>query len=122
MKEIKIFCFDIDNIICKTSQSNYKKSTPNIRVIKLINALYDQGHQIKIFTARFMGRNNENIYKAKKSGFLFTKKQLSKWNIKYHKLIFGKPTYDFFIDDRAMGYKTKWINEIKKISRIKINI
>ena len=81
MKEIKIFCFDIDNIICKTSQSNYKKSTPNIRVIKLINALYDQGHQIKIFTARFMGRNKDSVTLAKKEGYKFTSLQLKKWNV-----------------------------------------
>ena len=38
-----------------------------------------------------MGRNNENILKAKKQGFKQTQNQLKKWKLKYHKLIFGKP-------------------------------
>jgi len=110
----KIFCFDIDNIICKTFKNKYKTSKPNIKVIKLINSLFNKGHTIKIFTARFMGRNNENRKKAKQQGYEFTKKQLKKWNLKYHKLIFGKPSYDYFIDDKAMGFEKNWYNKIKK--------
>ena len=63
----KILCFDIDNVICKTKKNNYKNSKPNKRAIKKINQLYDQGYIIKIFTSRYMGRNNENVSKAKKN-------------------------------------------------------
>ena len=56
-----IFCFDIDNTICKTKGKNYKNAKPHKDVVKIINKLYDNGHIIKIFTARFMGRNNDNI-------------------------------------------------------------
>ena len=56
----KIFCFDIDNVICKTNKSNYKKSKPIPEVINLINKLYMKKHKIKIFTARYMGRNKDN--------------------------------------------------------------
>ena len=114
INEKKIICFDIDNIICKTVKNNYKNSKPNKKIIKLINSLFEKGHTIKIFTARFMGRNNENVYKAKKQGFIFTKKQLKKWNLKYHKLIFGKPSYDLFIDDKAMGNEKNWFYKLKK--------
>ena len=72
----KIICFDIDNIICKTVKNNYKYSKPNTKVIKLINSLFEKGHTIKIFTARFMGRNNENAIKAKKQGYIFTQNNL----------------------------------------------
>ncbi len=111
----KIICFDIDNIICRTVKNKYKHSKPNKKVINLINSLFENGHTIKIFTARFMGRNNENVTKAKKQGYLFTKKQLNKWNIKYHKLIFGKPSYDYFIDDKAMGLDKAWFAKFTKI-------
>ena len=104
----KILCFDIDNVICKTKQSNYKNSKPIHKNIKFINTLYSQGFFIKIFTARFMGRSDENIFKAKKAGFDFTKNQLKKWGLKYNKLIFGKPSYDIFIDDRCLFFKKKW--------------
>ena len=61
-----------------------------------------------------MGRNNDNVRKAKKQGYNLTKKQLKKWNVNYHKLIFGKPSYDIFIDDKAMGYDKNWYIKIKK--------
>ena len=108
----KILCFDIDNVICKTIGSNYKNSKPIKKSIELINTLYFQGFFIKIFTARFMGRNNENIFKAKKAGFNFTKNQLKKWGLKYNKLIFGKPSYDIFIDDRCFFFKKHWHNSL----------
>ena len=82
-----ILCFDIDNVICKTKGNNYKKSIPKKNVIRKINELYDKGHYIKLFTARYMGRSNDKISIAKKRGYAFTKKQLKKWNINYHKLI-----------------------------------
>ena len=104
----KILCFDIDNVICKTKKKNYKNSKPNKRAIKKINQLYDQGYIIKIFTGRYMGRNNENVSKAKKQGYRMTIDQLKKWKIKYHRLIFGKPSFDLFIDDKALFFKKNW--------------
>lgn len=112
-----ILCFDIDNVICKTKGNNYKKSIPKKNVIKKINDLYDKGHYIKLFTARYMGRSNDKISIAKKRGYAFTKKQLKKWNINYHKLIFGKPSYDLFIDDKAIFYNNNWIKKIYKYLR-----
>ena len=64
----KIFCFDIDNTICKTSGSNYQKSLPIKKNINLINKLQKEGHHIKIFTSRYMGRTNSDVKKAKKAG------------------------------------------------------
>ena len=31
-----------------------------------------------------MGRNKENVAKAKKQGYKMTRNQLKKWNVKYH--------------------------------------
>ena len=93
----KIICFDIDNIICNTVKNKYRNSKPNIKVINLINLLFEKGHTIKIFTARYMGRNNDNVRKAKKQGYNLTKKQLKKWNVNYHKLIFGKQDLVFLL-------------------------
>ena len=109
----KIFCFDIDGIICKTVNGDYKKSTPNKKNIKKINDFYNQGHFIKIFTARFMGRSKENSILAKKKGYKLTALQLKKWNLKYHKLIMGKPSYDFFIDDKAFNKFSDLMKKIK---------
>lgn len=109
-----VLCFDLDNVICITKKNNYKLSKPKLKAIKLINELYNNGYFIKIFTARYMGRNNNNILQAKKAGLLLTKKQLKLWKIKYHVLIMGKPSYDLFVDDKAYGYSNKWIKDLKK--------
>ena len=109
----KIICFDLDGVICKTLGNNYIKSRPIINNIKFINKLYNRGYIIKVFTARFMGRSKENVNLAKKKGYKLTISQLKKWKLKYHYLLMGKTSYDFFIDDKAYGFK-KIFFKIKK--------
>ena len=104
----KILCFDLDNVLCKTLNNNYNKSIPIKENIQTVNFLHQKGYYIKIFTARYMGRNNENVKKAKTQGLRLTKKQLKKWNVKYHNLIFGKPSFDIYIDDKSFFYDKKW--------------
>ena len=76
--------------------------------------MYSEGYVIKIFTARFMGRNNDNVHKAKKKASKLTFNQLKKWNLKYHKLIFGKPSFDLYVDDKSLFFKKNWLNSLKK--------
>ena len=108
----KTYAFDIDGVICNTSDSDYENSIPYPSAIKKINALYDKGNKIIIFTARFMGRTNNNYKKAHKLGYDFTLAQLKSWNVKFDKLYFGKPSFDLIIDDKAFNYSNKWISEI----------
>ncbi len=115
----KILCFDLDNVICTTKGVNYKSSKPKKKIIKFINNLYDNGHEIKIFTARYMGRNSEKIFLAKKQGFAFTYKQLKNWNVKFDKLIFGKPTFDIYIDDKSYNFNKNWYKDLKKYLKLK---
>lgn len=110
----KIFCFDLDNVICRTNKSEYDKSVPIKEVIKLINSLYEKNHYIKIFTARYMGRNKENFKFVNKKFYFETKQYLKKWGVKHHKLIMGKPTYDVFVDDKNFQFKKNWLNSFKK--------
>ena len=110
---MKKICFDIDGVICQTFKSNYESSKPDYKAIKIINKLYDSGNYIIIFTARYMGRNNQKISKAKKQGYKLTFNQLKKWNVKFHKLIFGKPSYDIIIDDRSFSYSSNWKKKLK---------
>ena len=111
----KILCFDLDNTICITKGKQYSKSKPIKKVIILINNLYSEGHYIKIFTSRYMGRNNDNIKKANKQGYKSTSKQIKSWGLKFHKLIIGKPSFDFFVDDRSIGFKKNWPSTLRKI-------
>ncbi len=111
----KIYCFDIDGVICKTNGNNYDKSKPNTKAIKIINKLFEQDNTIKIFTARHMTKFKGNIKKVNKFGFKKTKKQLEKWNVKFHKLIMGKPSYDIIVDDKSLGFKRNWIKNLDKL-------
>jgi hypothetical protein len=116
----KTICFDIDNVICKTDKKkNYRKSKPILKNIKIINFLYDKGHKIIIFTARYMGRCKGDIKLVIKKIKPLTIAQLKKWGVKYHKLYFGKPSYDLFIDDKALFFKKNWSTFLKKKQYLK---
>ena len=67
---------------------------------------------IKLFTAGIW-ENNENIAKQK-TNFQMTKIQLKKWKVNYHKLIFGKPSFDLFIDDKSINFKKNWHIKLDK--------
>lgn len=97
----EIYCFDIDDTICKTSELDYSNSSPYHERIKTINKLYDEGNIIKLYTAR------GTLTKIDHSEL--TKFQLNQWGLKYHELHFGKPNADFYIDDKAVD-KFGWFN------------
>tara|TARA_Y100000768_G_C23677094_1_gene540513 strand:- start:282 stop:638 length:357 start_codon:yes stop_codon:yes gene_type:complete len=114
----KIICFDLDNVICKTKKNFYHQSVPIKKSIDLVNELYDKGYYIKIFTARGMGtyKGKKNIIKNKLGKL--TLLQLKDWNVKYNELILFKPSYDIFIDDKAIGFNKNW----QKLVKRKLNI
>lgn len=85
---------DIDNTICCTTSNDYTQSTPLPNRIKYINTLYDTGHKIIYWTAR--GSSTKIDWST------ITTNQLKLWGVKYHDIKFGKPSYDLFIDDKAI--------------------
>ena len=109
---LKTYAFDIDGVICDTKNRQYNTSKPNINAINKINSLHDTGHKIIIFTARFMGRTNNNYKKAHELGYELTLKQLSKWGVRFDMLILGKPSFDVLIDDKAFNYSESWIRDL----------
>ena len=114
-KEIITICFDIDGVICKiVANNNYKNAKPLKKNINIVNTLYEKGFNIILFTARYMGRSEQNIYLAKKRGFKLTSDQLKTWNVKYNKLIFGKPSFDLVIDDKSIFFNKQWPSFLKK--------
>ena len=109
----KTICFDLDNIICTTTKNYYKKSIPKKNVIRLINKLYNEGHTILIFTARGMTTYKGNVSLILKKYKKLTKNQLKLWNVKYDKIIFGKPSYDIYVDDKNYNFNKKWYKNFK---------
>jgi hypothetical protein len=93
---LRTFCFDIDGIIATlTPENNYRLAGPRKEVIQRINQLYHAGHHIVLFTAR--GSATGIDWRD------LTISQLSAWGVKYHVLRFGKPTADYYIDDRMLS-------------------
>lgn len=98
------YCIDIDKTICYSKQSgDYFNSIPINSRIQHINNLYDNGNIIKYFTARGMGRFKDNAQKSYDMFYELTKNQLISWGCKYHILILGKPSADFYIDDKNIN-------------------
>jgi hypothetical protein len=65
-----------------------------------------------------MGRCKGNAKLAEKKIKPLTLKQLDTWNVKYHKIYFGKPSFDLFIDDKSIFFKKSWAKYIRKKFKI----
>jgi hypothetical protein len=91
------YCFDIDGTVCTNTEGDYERAEPLPEVIARINALYDAGHRIKLFTARgtVTGIDWQQT----------TERQCKAWGLSYHELLFKKPQADLYIDDRGINVK-----------------
>ncbi len=99
------YVVDIDGTICtpgKTEETRYTEALPIQDRIDKINKLYDEGHTIVYLTARGMGRFNNIVDLATQEFYELTEIQLSLWGCKYHQLFLGKPSGDFYIDDKGV--------------------
>jgi histidinol phosphatase-like enzyme len=91
---MRIF-IDIDETICRSPNKDYTNSVPIKENIDKANKLYEQGNYIVYWTAR-----------GSSSGIDWTQlthEQLKNWGVKFHELRLGKPSYDLFIDDKALN-------------------
>ena len=95
------FFIDIDNTICTLDRPmDYASARPIKKAVQKVNALYEAGHFIVFWTAR--GTVTGKDWRA------LTEEQLGCWGLKYHQLMFGKPDFDIFIDDKAFNAKA-WL-------------
>ena len=85
-----------------------KTRSPSSAPSRLVNRLYDCGHEITIHTSRYMGRCGGNVARAYYEGFEFTQQQLRAWGVRYHLLVMGKPAADLVVDDRALFFRSDW--------------
>lgn len=90
-----IYYVDIDNTICETKDSDYANSKPYHDRIHHLNELYAKGHEVHYWTAR--GNNSGKDLQE------FTVRQLESWGCKFTSVQTGKPSFDLFIDDKAMN-------------------
>jgi carbamoyl-phosphate synthase large subunit len=89
------YCFDLDETLCTSNNLDYENALPHSTRILKVNKLFSEGHTILIYTARgsMTGIDWEAI----------TLRQLHVWGVQFHSLILGKPSADFYIDDKAIN-------------------
>jgi histidinol phosphatase-like enzyme len=98
---VAVYVFDLDGTLCTNTDGDYEKAEPFPQRIDIVNQLYREGHTIKIFTARGMGRSNDDYFQATSKFMDLTLSQLSVWGVKYHQLFMGKVSGDYYIDDKG---------------------
>lgn len=84
---------DLDGTILEErNEQERAKARPLAGAVEAVNALYEMGHTIVIYTAR--------TYRELE----LTVNQLKRFGVRYHHLVLGKPTADIFVDDRAVSF------------------
>lgn len=91
------YVIDIDGVVCSQEDNtlDYSKAKPIMANIKKLNNLYEAGNTLVYQTARG--------YETGKDWRGVTEKQFKEWGIKHHKLLMGKPSADYYIDDKAIN-------------------
>ncbi len=91
----KTLVVDIDGVVAEpVTNKDYATAGPLRDNIARVNALFEAGCHITLFTARgsATGMDWEDV----------TRHQLKQWGVRYHDLRFGKPPADYYIDDRLL--------------------
>jgi histidinol phosphatase-like enzyme len=94
------YMVDIDGTICSVvlnpdGSADYDQTQPHKDRIEKINQLFDAGHEITYWTARGSASGIDRSQ--------LTRQQMYEWGAKYHELLFHKPVYDVWIDDKAVN-------------------
>ena len=93
---------DLDDTLCYTENRDFENSTPYKEVIEKVNELYSKGWKIVIFTARG-GKSCKTLEEKENKYRKITEEWLSKNNVKYTELLFGKMNADYYIDDKNLS-------------------
>jgi capsule biosynthesis phosphatase len=97
---------DIDDTICDNKNRDYVNAIPHMDVINKINNLYEEkNYDIVLYTARGMVSCNGDLKAIDKKNRVILEEWLKKHNVKYTRLMFGKPLGDLYVDDKGMNVK-----------------
>jgi capsule biosynthesis phosphatase len=98
-------CFDLDNTLVTypKKKNDYASVEPIHHNIKFLKYLKSFGHTIIIYTARRMKTHEGNIGKCLCDIGKITFDTLTKFDIPFDEIYFGKPYADIYIDDLALN-------------------
>ena len=107
MDKKKTYIVDIDGTICRhdSKSTPYSRGKPIKERIDFFNQLYDAGHTIIYWTAR---GGNSGVDHSE-----LTEKQLNEWGVKRTELRMGKPSYDYWIDDKAFNVQDFFMTDVR---------
>lgn len=93
---------DIDGVLCDEFNPDVNLRNPYNDRISYLNSLFEQGHEIIIYTSRGMKSYNDDPIAADKKYREMTTKQLNSWGLHFDRIYFGKPNADIYIDNHNM--------------------
>lgn len=99
-----VIVIDFDGTLALGDTNDINKMYPNLKLVALINQMYEDNNYIKIVTARGC-KSCSTIQERKNKYQVVIINWLSSHNIKYHELSFNKEYGDAYIDDR--GYNIR---------------
>ena len=101
------FVFDLDNTLVTYPRisGDYTSVEPIQDTINYLQKLKEAGHHIIVYTARRMRTHNGNVGGVVADIGKITIDTLSKFNIPYDELVFGKPYAHHYIDDLCINPK-----------------
>ena len=92
-------CVDLDDTLC--TGKPYVDARPLPGALEFLQTLKARGHTVIIYTARFMGRTDNDQALAAELAAELTIKQLEHWGFVYDEIYFGKPSADLYVDDKG---------------------
>lgn len=103
MKNKKLV-LDLDNTLCSQEHSDtYAFAAPRKEVILSVNQFHRQGGFVVIHTARGMETFGGDVPLIEKRYRVMTENWLQNAGVEYDQLIFGKPSGDYYVDDKGMS-------------------
>ncbi|WP_256091438.1 capsular biosynthesis protein [Candidatus Thiosymbion oneisti] len=98
---------DIDGTLCdiKSADQSYAELTPHQPMLQKLREYQAKGYRILLFTARNMKTYDSNLGQINKHTAPVLFEWLSKWDVPYDEILFGKPwprKKGFYIDDRTV--------------------
>jgi len=97
------YVFDFDGTITMNVEKELDKDVElNEKITDRMNALYDAGHKVIIYTSRGMKSYNGNIGEIQQHVVPLIGNILTNNHVKYSKIIIGKEPYDVYVDDLAI--------------------
>ncbi|MCQ2029686.1 capsular biosynthesis protein [Stutzerimonas zhaodongensis] len=98
---------DIDGTLCdiKKADQSYGELVPKQAMLEKLREYQQKGYRVLLFTSRNMNTYKNNIGMINKHTAPVLLEWLSKWEVPYDEILFGKPwprKRGFYIDDRTV--------------------